>query len=75
MYGISICLLQGDENLALMTTTATDGTFSTNLSCVITLIHVVHLSQAAATFIVARNEQPFNMPRIAEIGLQSTEYD
>ena len=34
-----------DENLALMTTTATAGTFSANLSifkCVMSLIHLVH---------------------------------
>ena len=45
MYGVSICLLQGGENLALKTT-VTAGTFITKLSifkCVITLSHLVHL--------------------------------
>ena len=41
-----ILYVSRDENLALMTTTATAGTFSTNLSvfkCVKSLIHRVHL--------------------------------
>ena len=69
MCGISICLLQGDENLALMTTTATltVGTFSTNLSifkCVITLIHLVHLWQTATTFLL---QGPSNHSTCAEL--------
>ena len=54
MYGISICLLQAGENLALLTT-ATAGIFGTKFSifkCVITLIHLVHLSQTATTFLL-----------------------
>ena len=43
---VVISQLKRDENLVLITTTATAGTFSTNLSvseCVITLIDLVHL--------------------------------
>ena len=57
-----------------MTTTATAGRFTANLS-----IYNFNSSGSFVTdcsnFLATRTEQLFNMCRIAEIGLQSPEYD
>ena len=61
-----------------MTTIATARTFSTNLSIFKSCYNFNSFGSFVTdcnNFLATRTEQPFNVRRIAEIGLQSPEYD
>ena len=57
-----------------MTATETAGTFNTNLS-IFNFNSSGSFVTVCSDFLATRTEQPFNMRRIAEMGLHCPEYD